>query len=325
MFPRKRAVAIVDVIGVGLNATDTVVELPRFPEFNSKIELISARIHLGGQVATALAACRKWGLSARYVGTIGDDEAATLQRDEFHKRRIEAHFIRIPRCASQRSFILLDRSTGERTILWERDARLKLLPRHLRHEWISRSRVLLADGHDPAAAAHAAKWARMNGIPVVADVDTIYYGVKELLRSTDYLFTSEDFPVRFMKNSNLLRSLREIFDQFRCKVIGATLGASGAIAWDGRRFHYCRGFEVQAVDTTGAGDVFHAGIVYGVLRGWQLDEMLEFSCAAAALNCTAAGARGGIKSLQQIRNLMKHGTRCARAFSSEQLRHYERT
>lgn len=195
MFPRKRAVAIVDVIGVGLNATDTVVELPRFPEFNSKLGLISARIHLGGQVATALAACRKWGLSARYVGTIGDDEAATLQRDEFHKRRIEAHFIRIPRCASQRSFILLDRSTGERTILWGRDARLKLLPRHLRHEWISRSRVLLADGHDPAAAAHAAKWARMRGIPVVADVDTINYGVKELLQSTDYLFTSEDFPV----------------------------------------------------------------------------------------------------------------------------------
>ena len=325
MFPRRRSPAFVDVTGVGLNATDTVIELPRFPEFNSKLELISSRVHVGGQVATALAACRCWGLSARYVGTIGDDEASRLRRDDFRLRSIEAQLIPIPHCPSQRSFILLDRSTGERTILWQRDDRLRLLPRHLRREWISRSRVLLVNGHDPAAAALAAKLARESSVPVIADLDNLYPGVKGLLQYTDYLFSSESFPARFMKNSNLLSSLRDVSEQFHCKVSGATLGALGAVAWDGQRFHYCRGFKVRAVDTTGTGDVFHAGIVYGVLRGWPLDEMLEFSCAAAALNCTAAGARGGIKSLRQIRNLMNSGQRSARAFSSDQLRRYEHT
>ncbi|HEV2288110.1 MAG TPA: PfkB family carbohydrate kinase [Candidatus Acidoferrales bacterium] len=324
MFVRKQRSVIVDVVGVGLNAADTVIELPHFPEFNSKLEFVSARVHLGGQVATALSACRNWGISARYVGTVGDDEVSKLQRDDFRRRKIEAHFIKIPCCPSQRSFILLDRSTGERTILWQRDARLKLLPGHLRREWISGSRVLLVDGHDPAAATRAAKWAGKFAIPVVADVDNLYPGLKELLQHTDYLFASERFPLRLMRNSNLLKCLRVISDRFHCRVTGATLGALGAVAWDGQRFHYCRGFKARAIDTTGAGDVFHAGIVYGLLRAWPLDEMLEFSCAAAALNCTAAGARGGIKSLAEIRNLMKRGQRSKRAFSLEQLRHYER-
>ncbi|MFZ0464728.1 MAG: PfkB family carbohydrate kinase [Candidatus Acidiferrales bacterium] len=325
MYSSKHRVAMVDVAGVGLNATETIIELPHFPEFDSKLELISARVHLGGQVATALAACRRWGLSTRYAGTVGDDVLAKLQRHDFRERKIEAHWIEIHDCPSQRSFILIDRSTGERTVLWQRDHRLTLLPRHLRREWVSRSRVLLVDGHDTEAATQAAKWARPSSIPVVVDLDNPHPGVKELLHYADYVFTSEKFPARLMKDSNLLESLPAISKRFGCKLVGATLGALGVVAWDGTYFHYCRGFKIQAVDTTGAGDVFHAGIVYGILRGWPVNEILEFSCAAAALNCTTAGARGGIKSLREIRNLMRLGRRSAPAFSHEQLKRFERT
>ncbi|MFZ0336361.1 MAG: PfkB family carbohydrate kinase [Candidatus Acidiferrales bacterium] len=325
MPQRKTNIAIVDVTGVGINATDMIIALPRFPVSNSKLEFSSAEILPGGQVASALIACRRWGLSARYVGSLGNDPAAALQSRELQKHRIEAHLIRVPNCLSQLSYILVDGRSGERTILWKRDRRLTLLPRHLQRNWVTQSRALLVDGHDAAAAAHAARWARAAQIPVVADVDNIYPGVKALLQCTDYLFASHEFPARLLRISNLFSSLPEISRRFGCKVAGVTLGRLGALAWDGTRFHYCRGYRVTAVDTTGAGDVFHAGIVYGISKRWELDAILEFSCAAAALNCTARGARGGIKSLREIHNFMQRATRSERAFSSEQLARHART
>lgn len=319
--PRRKRLPIVDVAGVGINATDTVINLPCFPEFNSKLEFSSARVLPGGQVATALVACRRWGLSARYIGSVGDDAAAALQSRELHKHRIESHLIRVPCCLSQLSYILVDGRSGERTILWNRDPRLTLRPKYLRRGWIECSKVLLVDGHDAVAAAEAARWARAAQIPVIADVDNLYPGIKALLEHTDYLFASAEFPSRLLGDPSLLTSLPEVSRCFGCRISGATLGCLGAIAWDGARFHYCRGYQVRAVDTTGSGDVFHAGIVYGIARNWALDATLEFSCAAAALNCTALGARGGIKSLHEIQSFMRRAKRPASAFSSKQLEH----
>lgn len=319
-MPRHNRLPIVDVVGVGINAADTIINLPHFPEFNSKLELSSARTFPGGQVASALVACRRWGLSARYVGSVGDDPAAVMQSQELHKHGIEPHLVRVRNCSSQISYILVDARSGERTILWRRDPRLALRPRHLRRELIERSRVLLVDGHDAVAAAHGARWARAVQVPVVADMDNLYPGFEELLECTDYLFASAEFPLRLLGDSNPLTSLPAIRGRFGCKISGATLGHFGAIAWDGARFHYCRGYQVAAIDTTGAGDVFHAGIVYGIARNWTLDATLRFSCAAAALNCTAVGARGGIKPLHAIRNFMRRSQRSLPAFSTEQLR-----
>lgn len=173
------------MVGVGINATDTVIQLPGFPEFNSKLEISSVAVLPGGQVATALIACSKWGLSARYVGSIGDDAAGDLQQHSLRGSGIETHFVRVKYCSSQFSFILVDGQSGERTILWKRDPRLTLKPAHLKQNWIVNSRVLLVDGHDTSAAAQAAKWARSAKIPVVADVDNVYPGLEALLECTD--------------------------------------------------------------------------------------------------------------------------------------------
>lgn len=318
---RRRDPDYADVTGVGINATDTVIDLPRFPDFNSKLELSSAAVFPGGQVASALVACRRWGLSARYVGSAGDDPAAALQSLELRKHRIESHLIRVSNCLSQLSYVLVDARSGERTILWKRDPRLTLLPKHLRKAWIIQCKILLVDGHDTDAAVQAARWARAAGIPVVADVDNLYSGVEALLEHTDYLFASCEFPERLLHNPDLLATLPEISTRYACRVAGVTLGHLGALAWDGLRFHYCRGYRVSAVDTTGAGDIFHAGLVYGIRKKWALDVMLEFACAAAALNCTGRGARGGIKSLHEIQKFMPTAKRSEFAFSPEQLEH----
>lgn len=314
-----RAVQPPFVAGVGINATDTILRLPRFPAPDSKIELLSAEIKPGGQVATAMVACRRWGLPSRYVGKIGDDDAGKLQISEMERERVEAHWVRAPRCGSQIAYILVDDRSGERTVLWKRDSNIALQPGNLRRQWIKGARTLLVDGHDTAAATQVARWARADGIPVVGDFDNRYDGVEALLEHVDFAITSREFPARLTGERNILKSLPAIRAKFKCRLTAATLGLSGVIGWDGSRFIQCAGFRVRAIDTTGAGDVFHGAFVYGLAQTWPIKEILEFSCAAAALNCEASGARGGIPSLEAITALRRRNERSRLLFSSREM------
>ena len=308
----------IDVVGVGLNATDTLIPVAHYPPRGSKIEFRSAKVLPGGQVATAMIACQLWGLRARYVGKVGDDIAAELHRSEFTRLGVEAHLFTANGCPSQQAFILVD-DGGERTVLWKRDDRLTLRPEELRQDWIVNARALHVDGHDTAAAATAAGWARAAGVPVVADLDELYPGVETLLNSVDYLITSRDIPGRLTEESDLRKSLPALKKRFGSRLAAATLGEEGVLAWDGTSFHYAPAFRVETLDTTGAGDIFHAGFIYGLLQGWPTQRQLDFACAAAALNCTAVGARGGIQPVEAIEQLISTGPRRSSSYDSSKM------
>jgi sugar/nucleoside kinase (ribokinase family) len=301
----------VDVVGVGLNATDTIIRLPYFPAPDSKVEIRSSEVRPGGQVASAMVACRRWGLSARYVGKVGDDSAGKMQIDEMKREGVDARWIIARGCASQSSHILVDEASGERTVLWNRDSSIALRVEDLKREWISDASVLLVDGHDTEAAAQAARWAREEQIPVVGDFDNRYPGVEALLECVDFAITSRSFPERLTGEADLLKALPEIYRRF---------GKMGALLWDGEQFLLSPAFRVRAVDTTGAGDIFHGAFVFGLVRGWQPEEILEFSCAAAALNCTATGARGHIATLDEIESFRQSAGRSEFAYTHESLR-----
>src|SRR5438876_10557675 len=166
----------IDIVGVGLNASDTLIPVAHYPARGSKVEFHSANVLPGGQVATAVVACQQWGLRTRYVGKLGDDGAAAMHRAEFARLGVEAHLFTAPGCPSQQAFILVD-DAGERTVLWKRDDRLALQPTDLQRDWILESRALHLDGHDTSAATIAATWAREAGVPVIADLDELYPGV----------------------------------------------------------------------------------------------------------------------------------------------------
>jgi sulfofructose kinase len=308
-----------DVLAIGLNATDTLIRVPHFPAFDSKIKILASTLLPGGQAATAAVACHRWGLRSRYVGKIGDDAAGRLQREEFAREGVPVHLVEVPNCASQLAFIIVDQSSGERTIMWQRDDRLDLMPEELPREWIRSARLIHVDGHPCAPAAVAAQWARETGAMVTADLDNLYTGIEALLEGVHFMISSRDFPERLLGIPDLLQSLPEITRLFGCRVAGATLGRGGVLAWDGKHFHYCPAFCVDAVDTTGAGDVFHAGFAYALLRGDALPEVLEFSCAAAGLNCTAPGARGGIRTVDEIEALRREGSRHDSLYREEEL------
>lgn len=301
----------VDLVGVGLNATDTVVSVEKFPARGSKVEFHAVNVLPGGQTASAVVACQRWGMSTRYVGKVGDDAAASLHREAFSAVGVDAQLVPVSNCASQQSMIILD-ATGERTVLHKRDERLTLLPQNLQREWIQNARFLHVDGWDTEAATLAARWAREAGVLVSCDLDDIYPGVEELMRNVDYLIVNEDFPCRLTGIDDVAEALKEMHSKFHCKLAASTLGHHGVIAWDGTALHHSPAFKVNVVDTTGAGDTFRAGFIYGLHQGWPLAQQLEFACAAAALNCTVLGARGGLKPLSAIESLIQTAERFPR-------------
>jgi sulfofructose kinase len=302
----------VDLVGVGLNATDTVIPLSTYPVRGSKTEYSTVTTLPGGQVATTVVACQQWGFRTRYIGKLGDDPAAALHHEAFSRAGVETRIITVPGAASAQSLILVD-ALGERTVLCRRDpeARLSLHPSDLDREWITSARALHVDGYDTEAAILAATWARAAGIPVIADLDELYPNVEELLANVDYVIVSRDFPSRLTAEPDLEQALQKMQRRFNCRLAAATLGQDGVLAFDGQHLLHIPAFRVPVLDTTGAGDIFHAGFIYGLLQGWPLRRKLEFACAAAALNCTAVGARGGIHSLDDIASLIATGSRYA--------------
>jgi sulfofructose kinase len=296
----------VDLVGVGLNATDTVIPLSTYPARGSKVEYSTSTVLPGGQVATTVVACQHWGLRTRYIGKLGDDLAATLHREAFSHAGVETRVITVPGGASAQSLILVD-AQGERTVLIRRDERLALHPNDLDRDSIINARALHVDGYDTEAAILAATWAREASIPVIADLDELYPDVETLIANVDYLIVSRDFPSRLMAEPDLEQALRKMHRRYNCTLAAATLGHEGVLAFDGKQLLHTPAYSVPVIDTTGAGDIFHAGFIYALLADWPLHRQLEFACAAAALNCTAVGARGGIHSLDDIATLMATG------------------
>ena len=298
----------VDLVGVGLNAMDVLIPLAEFPVRGSKAWYRGSTVMPGGQAATTVVACQHWGLNTRYVGKLGDDEAGRLHQEAFARAGVDARLVVVPDGASPQSLILVD-GGGERTVLCRRDERVQLQPEDIEHEWIVNARALHLDGCEIGAATKAAEWARAAGIAVIADLDETYPGVDKLIENVDYLIVSRDFPGRLTGEKDLETALCRIKTRYGCTLTAATLGCDGVLAWDGSEFHLRRAYRVPVVDTTGAGDIFHAGFIYGLLQGWPIDRQLDFACAAAALNCTGMGARGGIQTLAAIEELMANGPR----------------
>jgi sulfofructose kinase len=298
-----------DVVGMGLNAVDHICLLPRFPRYDEKLKMEDFRRTVGGQVASALVACSRWGLRAKYIGKVGGDEMGSFSLASLKEEGLDVSDVRrVEGALNQFAFILVDGGTGERTIIWNRDARLAMLPDEVPGEGIRKGRFLLLDGHDAQAAARAAVDARRAGVTVVIDAETVKPGTREMVGSSHYVVCSSGFPAAFTGTSDNKEALGRIRDAGPEFVI-VTRGREGAVCLSGDGFIESRGFMVKCVDSTGAGDIFHGAFIYGLANDWQIGRILDFANAAAALNCTAVGARGGIGKVEEIFDLIES---CAR-------------
>jgi sulfofructose kinase len=298
-----------DILGVGANSVDFVHLLPGYPQpFGSfaKMKIQRQEILCGGQMATAMSACARFGLRVKYVGVTGTDENGRRVRRELEQRGIDVSDLIIRDAQNQFAVILVDETNGDRIVLWDRDEKLLMRERDLPAQAIARARVVHVDDVDQPAAILAARLAREAGVPVCSDIDRLTERTGELISAVTIPIFAEHVPTRVTgvnDQAAALRALREPHHRMVC----VTLGERGAMAIDDDGLHVAPAFEVNAVDTTGAGDVFRAAFLYGLLRGWTTDEILRFANAAAAVSCTRLGALGGIPSLAEVEALVASG------------------
>jgi len=312
-------VPLADFTGIGENATDIVLRLAEFPARDGKSDAVSREVCLGGQVATTVVAAAKWGLRTRYVGAVGSDHQAELHRAELRAFGVEYHLARAPGAESRLSYILVEKATGSRAVVCHRNPRVQIEKSYLKKAWFQRTRLLHVDGEYPGASRLAASWAREAGVPVMCDLDVFHQGLRFLLAQVDFPVLSLGILEALAGSNDPLAALPYIRATYGSRLVCTTMGERGALAWNGQRFWYAPAFRVHVVDTTGAGDLFHAGFAYGMLQGWDTPRMLEFSCAAAGLNCTAHGARGGISSPRAIERLRAGKMRHLNQYSAKVL------
>ncbi len=297
-----------DVLGIGLNATDTLLLVKEFPPYAGKVAFDREMLSPGGQVATAIVACARLGLRSKYVGTIGDDLRGDIQRQSLEGTGVDTSSLIVRQnCPNQTAYIVIDERTGERTVLWQRAACLRLRPDEIQTEDIASARLLHIDGYDIEAAAHAAQVAHQYNVPVSIDVDTIYPGFEAVLQYVDYLVAGSGWPAKWTKEQDPFKALSKIHSEYGTRLAAMTLGELGSLALHQGRWYYSPAFEVVCADTTGAGDVYHGAFCYAMLAGMQMEKALEFSNAAAAINCTAIGARGHIPELAEVEALIAQG------------------
>ncbi len=301
----SRGVSMFDVIGIGYTATDYLGIVPRYAEIDTKMEMSPFIKQGGGPAATAMVAVSRLGGRASYVGKVGDDDFGRFMLDQLAVEGVDTSQVTVaPGAESQFAFIVVDGETGKRTIYWTRSGVPSLRPDELDREHVLSAKVLLVDGHDIEAAIEAAGWANEAGIPVVYDAGTARENTDVLFERTNYLAASKLFATSFTGEDDPEKAASAMFGGRR-KLSAVTLGSEGCFYATSEGTAYQPAFQVDTVDTTGAGDVFHGAMAFAVFKDWPIPEMVEFASAVAAMKCTALGGRTAIPSLPQALGFLR--------------------
>jgi sulfofructose kinase len=298
-----------DVVAIGANSIDFVSVVPAFPRpegWHSKMRIRRQLVSPGGQAATTVAACAKFGLRAKYFGAIGSDGNGARVREALDGIGLDSSGLARHEGRNQYAVIVIDEKTGERAVLWDRDEALRLSEADVPFDVIASTRLLHVDDVDQDAAIRAARHARSLGIPVTSDLDRMTDRTEELVMAVSCAIFADGLPEQLTGERDHERALRHLRRRHDGPLV-VTVGQRGAVALDGDRFLTSPGFAVNAVDTTGSGDVFRAGFIYGLLHGWPIDRMLLLANAAAAVACTRVGAITSIPTLDEVLALFGQG------------------
>jgi len=294
-----------DVIGFGENSIDDLYRLPAWPHPDTgtaKLRIDGRSRAAGGQVATTMGACATLGLRAKYIGAFGDDAGARVVREALTDLGVDIGDAFVRPAPNRHALILVDQR-GERAVLWERDPRLTIRPEEVNPEWLSGVRALHVDGVDEEAAIVLAGLARAAGLHVTSDIEHVGDRTDALVAAVTVPILAEHATATLTGESDperALRRLRRRHDGWLC----VTLGEHGAMLLEGDVVHHEPAYVVDAVDTTGAGDIFRAGFLYGLLRGLAAPEVLRLANAAAAVSCTREGALDGAPTFEDVSALM---------------------
>ena len=281
-----------DYIGIGFCSNDHLAVLPFIP-MDTKVRMLSHRIMGGGPAANSTAGAASLGLSAAFVGTVGDDADGDMILRDFHAQGVDPSMVKVrPGATSAIAYLWIEEKTGNRSCAWTREGLDELTADEINPEAIASAKVLHVDGHNAAGAIAAAKVAREAGVLVNYDAGTHRDGMEELLGLADLMICSEEFILKLTGLKDAEEAVRQVWAKYRPKVCGATMGVRGSMAFNGTEFVRCPAFKVEkVVDTTGCGDLFHTGFAIRYLETQDLMECQRFGAAVSAIKCRGLSGR----------------------------------
>lgn len=308
-FPFKvHATSEFDVVGFGTNAVDFLIEVPHYPAFNSKVELTEYTQAAGGEVATTMAGLQRLGTKTAYIGRFGTDAAGDFGIQTLRDEGVDLTYAeQIDGARTQIAFIVIDERNGERTVIWQRDKRLAFTEAEAPVAAVSQAKVLHFTPHDVRACIAMAKRAKSEGVIVSSDIDNVFDGIEKLLPLADMLIMSSEFPVKLLGIVDRRMALTELRSRYGCGIVGVTLGEAGSLLLCGDAFIETPGFAVPGAckDTTGAGDAFRVGLLFGLLNGESVEDAARAANAVAALKCRAVGARTALPDHDELEALLR--------------------
>jgi len=298
-----------DVVGLGLATLDILAQTPRLPNSNDCFPIAALEMQGGGPVATALVALSKLGGKCNYLGSMAADDTATQIISELHRYGIDTNFCpQRDSGVSSASVILVEQSNGQRAILFQKSTSIDLQPEEVPVDLIKSARALHLDGFFTPAALHAAHLARKNGVLVSFDGgagELMWDELTELLPLVDILVVAKKFALETIGTQDVLDAGAQLLKTYHNQQVVITDGENGSWYWDRHTHFHQPAFQVDVVDTTGAGDTFHGAYLYACLQPeWTPQYRLKFASAVAALKCTQIGGRKGIPTLAQTQQFI---------------------
>lgn len=304
-----------DVLVLGEINVDLILSGGARPAFGQAEKVIDdAALTPGGSGVIFACGCARLGLRTAYCGVVGDDLFGRFMLDSLRQRGVDISGVQVR--ADQKtglSVILNDTQDGayDRAILTHLGAISALRPDQVDRALLARTRhvhvtsYFLQHALRPGLADVLAE-ARRNGATVSMDTnwdpdEQWNHGLDEALALTDVFLPNEQEALAIARRSDLEQALDAL--AATVPTVAVKRGAHGALCRQGTHRLADPGFPANVVDTTGAGDSFDAGFIYGYKQGWSLDETLALACACGTLSTRAAGgtpAQGTLEEAQQL-------------------------
>jgi len=293
-----------DCIGFGICAADYLCIVPKYPKLDEKTETVEFSYQGGGPIATALVTLARLGFNTSFIGKIGIDADGNFVLQQFSVEGVNTSGIIVDdNMSTNKAFIWIDQKSGKRSIVLNGKKYIPVSVNEISFAHINSTKYLLIDGRDTDSVFRAINWAKKKGTQIVLDAGSPRERNEEILRLVDYPVVSQSFCHEYFNTKNYRWVVQELLN-FGAKVAVVTCGDKGCYAADLTGTYYQPAFKVRVVDTTGAGDVFHGAFVAGLLKNWQLPEILKFASAVAAIKCRQLGGRKGIPNMEEVNKFL---------------------
>ncbi|MBW2502211.1 MAG: carbohydrate kinase [Deltaproteobacteria bacterium] len=294
-------IAAIDVLCVGSATYDLVYAVEHHPGPDEKIRAASFAGCGGGPAANAAVTVARLGLQAAFVGYLGRDMFGAAHIAELQRAGVFTDRVARGAFPSAVSAVMV-KPDGSRALVSHRNPESLLSPGALDFSGM-KARVILFDGHEPSISPPLARYARSRGIATILDAGSVHRGTAELADLVDYLVCSERFGLDFTGEARAERALEKLASHAPNVII--TRGEKGLLWKRGAESSRLPAYQVNTVDTTGAGDIFHGALAACLARKKAWRKSLAYASAAAALCCTKIGARPGIPSEEEVKNFLE--------------------